>query len=226
MLAILRSYEYRDLTMPFLVSSPPAARRSWPELSDRELMSALRRDEEAALDELIARKARGLMQVASRMLADKEEARDIVQITFVRIWENRRKYRDRWSPNTWIYRIATNLTIDHLRARQRREKAMATAGSSLRAVDNERGLTDLQEREVETIFLKLVDCLSDHQRLVFVLRAIEGLDTKEVARIVGCRVSTVRNHLFVARRKLKRELEACFPEYVPGAPHRSMGEDR
>ena len=212
--------------MPFPISSPPDQRRSWHERSDRELMGALRRDKEEALDELIERKSQGLMAMVTRMLADAEEARDIVQITFVRVWEHRHEYRNRWSPNTWIYRIATNLTIDHLRARQRRERAMVTAGSSLRAVDSERGLTDLQEREIDAIFLKLVDCLSDRQRLVFVLRAIEGLTTKEVAAIVGCRVSTVRNHLFVARRRLRRELEVRYPEYVPGTPDGSKGGDR
>lgn len=211
--------------MPFLVRSSSNDRASWEESSDRDLMKALRRDDEGALDELIGRKSAGLMGVATRMLGDPEEARDIVQITFVRVWEHRLEFRDRWSPNTWIYRIATNLTIDHLRARQRRDRAMVVAGSTLRAVDSERkSLAELQQREVGEVLLKIVDCLSDRQRAVFVLRAVEGFDTKEVAKILGCRVSTVRNHLFVARRKLKRELEVCFPEYAPGSAAGSARE--
>ncbi len=213
--------------MPFLVPSCADLLLHWKEASDRHLLKALQHDEEGALDELIARKSRGLMSVVSRMLGEREEARDIVQLTFVRVWEHRLEYRNRWSPNTWIYRIATNLTIDHLRTRQRRERAMIAAGPSLRAVDSDRrSLAELQQREVEEIFLELVGCLSARQRLVFVLRAIEGLDTREVAAIIGCKVSTVRNHLFVARGKLRRELEARFPEYVPGAPEGSMSEDR
>ena len=212
--------------MPFLVRSSPDRRPSWEESSDRELMQSLKRDEEGALDELIVRKTQGLMSVATRMLGDAEEARDIVQVTFVRVWEHRQKFRERWSPNTWIYRIATNLTIDHLRARQRRERAMSLAGTSLRAVDSERkSLAELQQREVEEVLLRLVDCLSERQRAVFVLRAIEGFDTQEVSAIVGCKVSTVRNHLFVARRKLRRELEVRFPEYAPGSPIDTENED-
>ena len=203
--------------MPSLVRSPPD-RRLWQEVSDRELMRALQQDEEGALDELIARKAAGLANVAGRILGDAEEAKDIVQITFVRVWEHRCEFRDRWSPNTWIYRIATNLTIDQLRARQRRDRALGVAGLALRAVDSERkSLAELQQGEVDEIFSKVVDCLTDRQRTVFVLRAIEGFDTKEVAAMIGCRASTVRNHLFIARRKLKRELEASFPEYSPGS---------
>jgi RNA polymerase sigma-70 factor (ECF subfamily) len=212
--------------MPFLVRSSANHRASWEESSDRDLMKALRHDDEGALDELIVRKSAGLMGVATRMLGDPEEARDIVQITFVRVWEHRQEFRDRWSPNTWIYRIATNLTIDHLRARQRRDRAMVVAGSTLRAVDSERkSLAELQQREVGEILLKLIDCLSDRQRAVFVLRMIEGFDTQEVARILGCRVSTIRNHLFVARRKLRRELEVCFPEYAPGSAADSATEN-
>jgi DNA-directed RNA polymerase specialized sigma subunit len=154
-------------------------------------MKSLKRDEEGALDELIARKSQGLLNVATRMLGDAEEARD------------------------------------HLRARQRRERAMSLAGSSLRAVDRDRrSLAELQHREVGEVLLRLIDCLSERQRAVFVLRAIEGFDTKEVAAIVGCRVSTVRNHLFVARRKLRRELEVCFPEYAPGSPIGPADEGR
>lgn len=190
-------------------------------------MKSLQDDEEGALDELIARKSQGLSSMVTRMLGDAEEARDIVQVTFVRVWEHRNRYRDRWSPNTWIYRIATNLTIDHLRARQRRDRAMIIAGSSLRAVDGERrSLAELQQREVGEVLLRLLGCLSDRQRAVFVLRAVEGFDTKEVAAIVGCRVSTVRNHLFAARGKLKRELEVRFPEYFPGSPVDPVGGER
>jgi RNA polymerase sigma-70 factor, ECF subfamily len=215
------------LTMPFLVPSSSDRRLSWKELSDRELLTALQRDQDGALDELIARKSQGLMSVVSRMLGEQEESRDIVQVTFVKVWENRHRYRDRWSPNTWIYRIATNLTIDQLRARRRREHAMSMAGPSLRAVDGERrSLAELQEREINEIFRRIAGGLSDRQRLVFLLRAIEGFDTREVAAIVGCRVSTVRNHLFAARRKLRRELEACFPEYLPGARVGSEDESR
>ncbi len=213
--------------MPFLVPSSADKQPPWKEATDRDLMRGLQHDEDGALDELIVRKSPGLVGVAGRMLGDREEAKDIVQITFVRVWEHRHEFRDRWSPNTWIYRIATNLTIDHLRARQRRERAMVVAGSSLRAVDSERkSLAELQQREIGEILLKLIGCLSNRQRVVFVLRAIEGLETKEVAAIVGCRGSTVRNHLFVARRKLRRELEACYPEYFPGPPVDPMGEDR
>ena len=65
------------------------------------------------------------------------------------------------------------------------------------------------------IFRRLSDCLTERQRAVFLLRAVEGLTSEEVAGILGCRASTVRNHLFTARRKLRSELVRFYPEYAP-----------
>src|SRR5690349_11002910 len=106
-----------------LVVSNRAVRPCWQELTDRDLLVEVRDGSEAALNELIGRKTRPLLQLAQRILGDAEEARDVVQVTFFKVWENRRKFDDRWSPNTWIYRIASNLAIDHLRARRSREKS-------------------------------------------------------------------------------------------------------
>src|SRR5690348_10613893 len=191
-----------------LVVSNRAPRPQWRDLSDRELLLAMRDGAsgaagEAALNELIDRKTRPLLQLAQRILGDAEEARDVVQVTFFKVWENRRKFDDRWSPNTWIYRIASNLAIDHLRARKSREKAsepvrlhlLHNADSS-----SQRDFSRLQQAEVAAIFKELSKGLSEKQRLVFLLREVEGLASPEVAKVLDCRESTVRNHLFNARK--------------------------
>ncbi len=97
--------------MPFLVPDS-SSQREHSAASDRELLERLRGGDERALDELVERKARPLLQLARRILGDSEEARDVVQLTFIRAWQNREKFNRRWSPNTWLYRIATNLAID------------------------------------------------------------------------------------------------------------------
>lgn len=190
---------------------------TWPEASDRELLEAVRGGDEAAFSELIGRKTRPLTQLAQRILGDLEEARDVVQVTFFKVWENRRKFDDRWSPNTWIYRIASNLAIDHLRARRSREKSSEPVRQHLRQVADsraQRDLSRLQQVEVSAIFRELATGLSEKQRLVFLLREVEGLSSQEVAEIAGCRESTVRNHLFNARKQLRRELLKRYPEYA------------
>jgi RNA polymerase sigma-70 factor (ECF subfamily) len=189
----------------------------WADVSDRDLLLAVREGDEAAFNELISRKTRPLLQLVQRILNDSEESRDVVQVTFFKVWENRRKFDERWSPNTWIYRIASNLAIDHLRSRKSREKVdepvrqhlLHLAGGS-----SDRDLSRVQDGEVAAIFRELSAGLSEKQRTVFLLKEVEGLSSAEVAEVLKCRESTVRNHLFNARRYLRGELLKRYPEYA------------
>ncbi|HSK81513.1 MAG TPA: RNA polymerase sigma factor [Thermoanaerobaculia bacterium] len=191
----------------------------WAEASDRDLLMALRDGNESALDELIGRKTKPLLQLCQRILGDVEEARDVVQVTFFKVWENRRKFDERWSPNTWIYRIASNLAIDHLRSRKSREKSNEPVRQHLRQVLGpwaESDLSSLHQGEIANIFRELSAGLSEKQRMTFLLREVEGLSSHEVAEVLACRESTVRNHLFNARKYLRRELVKRYPEYAAG----------
>ena len=197
--------------------SSPLQPAPWVESSDRDLLMAIREGDEGALNELISRKTKPLLQLCQRILGDVEEARDVVQVTFFKVWENRRKFDERWAPNTWMYRIASNLAIDHLRSRKSRERSHEPVRQHLLHVADGRAARDLsrlQQTEVAAIFRELSAGLSEKQRMVFVLREIEGLSSPEVAEILGCRESTVRNHLFNARKILRRELLRRFPEYA------------
>jgi RNA polymerase sigma-70 factor (ECF subfamily) len=198
---------------------PPVPQHApWADASDRELLLGIREGEEAALNELIGRKTKPLLQLCQRILGgDAEEARDVVQVTFFKVWESRKKFDDRWSPNTWIYRIASNLAIDHLRSRRSRERSHEPVRQHLLHVADgraSRDLSRLQQSEVAAIFRDLSAGLSEKQRMVFLLREIEGLSSPEVAEILDCRESTVRNHLFNARKYLRKELLQRYPEYA------------
>lgn len=200
-----------------LVYSSTQHRATWAERTDRELLEGIREGDELALDELIVRKTGPLLQLAFRILGDREEARDVVQVALFKVWENRDRFDDRWSPNTWIYRIVNNLAIDHLRSRQSRERQVEPVRQHLRQVADSRyrrRLSNLGESEVMGIFRDLAEELTEKQRSVFILRELEGLTSQEVAEVVGCRESTVRNHLFNARRTLRRALLDRYPEYA------------
>lgn len=204
--------------MPRLAYSAQHHRSELTEASDKEVLLAVCDGDEMALDELIQRKTKPLIQVAYRILGDLEEARDVVQVTFFKVWENRSSYDERYSPNTWIYRIASNLAIDQLRSRKSREKNHEPVKVHLREVFGGRARRDasrLAEEEVTGIFRELAAELTEKQRAVFVLREMEGLSSREVAEIVDCRESTVRNHLFNARKVLRSALIERYPEYAP-----------
>lgn len=202
---------------PRLAYSASEHRRQLAEADDRELLALLRQDDEAALDEIITRKTGPLLQTAYRIVGDTEEARDVVQVAFLRIWEHRDRYDGRYSPNTWIYRIVTNLAIDHLRAQKSRYRHQEPYRLHLRNAADAQGARDLAslgESEVMGIFHELAGDLTEKQRTIFLLREVEGLPSKEVAEITGCRESTVRNHLFNARKALRQAVLERYPEYA------------
>jgi len=190
---------------------------AWADASDAEVLEGLRQDDDLALDELMRRKTTPLLNLATRLVGDREDARDIVQVAFLRIWDSRHRYDKRYSPNTWIYRIVSNLAIDHLRSRGSRLRSLESFQMQHEHQPRNAPATQidsLSAREIHGVFRELAATLTEKQRTVFVLREMEGMSGKEIARVLGVRPSTVRNHLFNSRKLLRKELLRRYPEYA------------
>ncbi len=205
--------------MPRVGVCSAALAHSEDTMDERECVQAARRGDERAYADLVRRHIGGLHRSVARILGDESEAWDVVQMAFMRAWQRLDRYDPRWSFATWLYRIGTNLAIDVLRSRTSRERAHREGTDHyLRVVGDPRPASDLADhREVDWLLDQLVGALTPHQRTAFVLREVEGMDTSEVARVLGCSATTVRNHVFQARKILRQELEARFPEYLPRA---------
>ena len=186
-------------------------------MSDREWVRSAQEGDEEAFAQLVRRHSGGLHRTVARMLANDEEAWDVVQMAFIRAWQRLDRYNPRYSFATWLYRIGTNLAIDLLRARGSRERAhKAGTEHHLRLVGMGEGANTRADRhEADQILRQLIHVLTPQQRGAFVLREVEGLDTAEVAERLGCAPTTVRNHVFQARKALRREMRQRFPEYMP-----------
>ncbi len=169
--------------------------------------------------ELVRRRSPGVLAFLRRMLVDLEDARDVTQLTFVRVWENLHRYDPSWAFSTWVFRIASNLAIDALRSRRTRERTLA---ENFRLLRGGRGVEPdgplgLERVDIRRIFEVCAAALSEKQRLVFVLREFEERENREIAGILDCRESTVRNHLFQARRILRDEIRRRYPEFARSA---------
>jgi len=193
-----------------LVYSESRRRLEIAEASDRELVGAARQGDLTAFETLVSRKTPAVIGVARRIVGNAEDARDVAQMVFLRVWEQLSRYDEKWSFNTWIYRIATNLSIDFLRSARSRERAH---GATLHLVRQREESTAFEttraaeDRELTRLFERISHRLSEKQKAVFVLREMQECDTREIAEILDCGESTVRNHLFNARRILRREIE-------------------
>jgi len=181
---------------------------------DRELIEAIRGGDSGAFELLVRRKTSKVYALCYRVIGNAEDAKDISQLAFIKVWENVEKYDPAFSFDTWLYRIVTNVAIDFLRNRQSRDSAV---NSNLRLVktssDAEQPST-LQRKEIEAVFSDVASVLSPKQKTIFIMREMEDISSAEISRILGCRESTVRNHLFNARKLMQEQLKQRYPEYA------------
>ena len=197
-----------------LIYSREREEKKAAEIDDRGLAVRARAGDAVAFETLVLRKTPAVVAVARRILGDADEARDVAQLVFLRVWESLDRYDETFSFNTWLYRIATNLSIDFLRANRSRQRAHGATLHLVRrresAIEDE-ATRELESHEVAALFEKVSSDLSEKQKAAFVLKEMEDLDSKEIAEILGCGESTVRNHLFNARKALQKRLRRDFP---------------
>jgi len=189
-------------------------------LEDRRLVTAAAEGDESAFSELVRRKRERVFWIAYRIVGDREDARDIAQATFIRLWKVIGRYRPEWSFDTWLYRITVNLAIDLYRSKgpSRLTVPLPGAGEPEPKLSAEMPrapgpFEDLTRSELGAVFEEIASRLGEKQRAVFVLSQIEGMATEEIAEVMNISHSTVRNHLFQARRALQDSLKRLYPEY-------------
>ena len=184
------------------------------EPDDRQLVELIRQGDDGAFETLVRRKTSKVYGLCYRVIGNGEDAKDISQLVFLKLWENLDKYDPLYAFDTWLYRMVTNVAIDFMRNKQSRDNAV---NSNLRlvktAVDPEQTVT-VQRKEVESVFNVVSNTLSPKQKTIFVMSEMEDLRSSEIAKILGCRESTVRNHLFNARKLMQHQLRKRFPEYA------------
>ena len=206
-----------------LVYSEDRRREEIRERPDRELAIQARGGDMVAFETLVLRKTPSVVSVARRIIGNPEDARDVAQMAFLRVWEQLSRYDETYSFNTWLYRIATNLAIDFIRSARSRERAHTATLHLVRMKESESGNETTRAAEDDSasrLFQRVSGRLTGKQKAAFVLRELEELETHEIAEILECGESTVRNHLFNARRILRRELQRISPELSRPKPSR------
>lgn len=170
-----------------------------------------------AFDELVLRKRDLVVRTAYQILGDPEDARDVAQRVFLGLWRRLGRFDEGRRFDTWLYRITVNAAIDQLRHRGPRGAIQPLPDDpGPLARDRSPGADRVVDlNRLQQAFRRLAASLAPKQRAAFVLREIEGLETAEVARVLGVTESTVRNHLHQARRILKAGLLRDYPDLVP-----------
>ena len=170
--------------------------------------------DEPAFDELVRRYRRQIYGVIYHMTSHHEDANDLTQEAFVKAWQALKSFKGDSAFFTWLYRIAVNRTLNHLKQRNFRasKHAMSLNDLDLEA-ENHPDLVALVSDKTPRRALALEELkeklnaamqrLSENHRIVVTLHDIQGLPHDEIAKVLGCNTATVRTRLFYARQQLQ-----------------------
>ena len=148
-------------------------------------------------------------RLAFRMLGDEDEARDVVQDSFIRIWEKFDTYNENEKFTSWMYRIVSNRAIDSLRAIKRRAGISLEKGYLGKLKTGESGPDIMMEKKEAGELIRLITSgLPEKQQLVFSLRDLQGLSSQEVQDISGMTETAIKSNLYHARKAIRDRLTA------------------
>jgi RNA polymerase sigma-70 factor (ECF subfamily) len=194
-----------------LPPAPPEPEAFFTGPSDHDLIRSAQRGEEPAFAELVRRHEERAVRVALALIASREDARDLAQEAFLRVFRNLERFDFQHEFTTWLYRIVTNLAIDLLRKRRpvRSTTAEQEEEADLDLADPEASAPSDAMESLETAerVRACIDRLAPHFRSVMILRELEGLPCTEIARIVGTTHVTVRWRLHRGRKLFLEEWE-------------------
>ncbi len=188
-------------------------------LSDHALIEATKSGDETAFAEIMARYRNPITNYLYRFLNDYEEAVDLAQETFVRVYFAIDRYHTQFAFSTYIYSIATNLAISEIRRRKRRRLLSLTGlfqGEDNEAVEfqppDTRPLQDaeLLDDERDKTIGRAIAALPEKYRVPIILRDIEGRSYDEVAEVMGLGLGTTKSRISRARALLKEKLQDYF----------------
>lgn len=200
------------------------AERDEPANDDHELVLAAQKGDPRAFEKLVERYQRKVYAVAFGMVRNRQDALDISQEAFIKVHRYLGNFQGSSSFYTWLYRIVVNLAIDHLRKggkgppldyddRVRRDESN-TAGdpSILPSILGSNPSKSLGRKELLEHMQKALDALPPYHRAVIVMRELEGMSYKEMAKAMQVSKGTIMSRLHHARHKLQKLLE----EYLAG----------
>lgn len=186
-------------------------------VNDAELIRAAQQGDKAAFEELVRQYDQPVLRLALHLIGSEHEAKDIYQEAFLKAYRNLGSFRFECSFYTWVYRIVTNLCMDHLRRRQvRKEDSGVRVDSEGQEVnlleqhpDERAGASPEQElmrREMGKRIAQALTKLSPRERMVFEMKHYQGLKLRTIGEALNTTEETAKNTLFRATQKLRAAL--------------------
>ncbi len=187
-------------------------------LPDADVVALALEGRDAAHRELIKRYERPVFSLVFRMVRDRELAEDLTQDTFVKVLSHLDRYRTDFKFSSWLFKIANNVAIDHLRRRQLDTVSIDGSPHALTADaveasrfdisdSSENALDEMEARELGSAIERAITGLRPEYRSCILLRHVEGRSYEEIASTLDLPLGTVKTYIHRARHELRRALE-------------------
>jgi RNA polymerase sigma-70 factor (ECF subfamily) len=172
-----------------------------------DLIEKSRGNDEKAFRKIVESYQSMIYSLSFRLLCDEEDAKDIVQDTFVKVWMNLSGFETDRTFSTWLYTITTNLCLDKLKSSKCKlqSKAIDDTLNNLLSIENTE--QKLINSELAEIILTLTNELTPKQKIVFTLRHLEELEVEEIVQITGMSPGKIKSNLFLARQTIRKKLQ-------------------
>lgn len=175
-----------------------------------ELIQRSRQNDLEAFRTLVDTHQAFVFSVAFRLLCDEDNAKDVAQETFIRVWKHIDRFNTEMRFTTWVYKIATNLCYDRIKSEKRRnnhEISNIEKSVLLSVASDENIETSLINSELAITIRFLSNQLTPKQKMVFTLRELEGLEVEEIIEITGLSSEKIKSNLYCARQTIREKLE-------------------
>ncbi|MEJ6951112.1 RNA polymerase sigma factor [Natronospora cellulosivora (SeqCode)] len=181
-------------------------------LSDIELVKKFKQGDDHAFEILVEKYQHKVYNTTFRILGNHQDALDIAQESFIRVYKNLNKFKGNSSFSTWLFRISTNLCRDELRKRQRgfTECDIEENDYEIKEKNNPENIS--LKKEFNDELQEQISTLPLEQKTVLVLREFQGLSYKEIANILNISMGTVKSRLSRARQTLRDSLNDIINE--------------
>jgi len=178
--------------------------------NDSDLVATAINGQEGSFEELVRRYQRPISAYVYRMVGNYESALDLTQEIFIKVYASLRKYRSEFKFSTWIYKIAHNAAVDHLRRSSTREQSLINGsdGDQFELPIESRRLSPEQESERKERRVEIesvVRALPANYRELIILRHSQDLTYEEIVEVTGLPLGTVKNRLFRAREMMRQQ---------------------
>jgi len=183
--------------------------RGMNELSDEQLVAEAKNGCLEAFSNLVERHQNKIYQAIRRFVSNHEDAADLTQETWMHAFRSLRSFRREASFSTWVYRIAINLTLNHLKSQKKQKKESLEEQKQRIEADSKQGLSSLAAAEDFELREKVELALTNlplPYRSAFILVALEGMSHRQAANILGCSENTVSWRMHKARQWLQKNL--------------------